>query len=70
MIAELSEPQGIGYLPSMETLYVANGRDGTVRVFSGGNYAKAGQISLGANANNIRLDTATNEIFVGYGSGG
>ena len=68
-IAGLSEPQGLGYLPSMETLYIANGRDGSVRAFSGGNYAPAGQIDLGENSDNVRVDTATNEILVGYGSG-
>jgi hypothetical protein len=68
-IAGLSEPQGLGYLPSMETLYIANGRDGSVRAFSGGNYVSAGQIDLGDNSDNVRVDTATNKIFVGYGSG-
>jgi hypothetical protein len=68
-IAGLSEPQGLGYLPSMETLYIANGRDGSVRAFNGGNYASTGQIDLGENSDNVRVDTATNEIFVGYGGG-
>jgi YVTN family beta-propeller protein len=68
-IGGLSEPQGLGYMPSMETLYVANGRDGSVRVFSGANYGAAGQINLGENADNIRVDAGTAEIFVGYGSG-
>ena len=27
------EPQGIGYLPSTDTLYVANGGDGSLRLF-------------------------------------
>src|SRR6266436_3011705 len=43
-IGGLSEPQGVGYMPSMETLYVANGRDGSVRIFTGTDYATAGQI--------------------------
>jgi YVTN family beta-propeller protein len=68
-IGGLSEPQGVGYMPSMETLYVANGRDGSVRVFNGANYAAVGQIDVGENADNIRVDAGTSEIFVGYGSG-
>src|SRR5262245_19697134 len=55
-IGGLREPQDVGYLPSMGTLYVANGRDGVVRVFSGRDYAPGGQISLGENADNIRVD--------------
>jgi hypothetical protein len=40
----------------METLYVANGRDGSVRVFTGANYVAGDQIDLGENADNIRVD--------------
>jgi hypothetical protein len=68
-IGGLSEPQGVGYMPSLETLYVANGRGGSVRVFGGSDYAAVGQIDLGDNADNIRVDPGTSEIFVGYGSG-
>ena len=66
----LKEPQGVAYLPSTDTLYVANGGDGSVRLFSGSDYAAAGQIDLGDDADNIRIDTPANRIVVGYGSGG
>lgn len=69
-IGGLKEPQGIGYVPSLDALYVANAGDGSVRVFSGADYAAAGQIDLGEDADNIRVDSATNRILVGYGSGG
>src|SRR5215831_21324187 len=29
----LKEPQGVAYLPPMDTVYVANGGDGSVRLF-------------------------------------
>src|SRR5215813_2825575 len=66
----LKEPQGVAYLPSTDTLYVANGGDGSVRLFSGSDYAAAGQIDLGDDADNIRIDAPANRIVVGYGSGG
>ncbi len=66
----LKEPQGVAYLPSTDTLYVANGGDGSVRLFRGPDYAAAGQIDLGDDADNIRLDIPANRIVVGYGSGG
>src|SRR5262245_16943028 len=66
----LKEPQGVGYVPSMQTLYVANAGDGSVRVYLGGEYAPAGAIELGADADNIRIDAATERVFVGYGNGG
>jgi hypothetical protein len=69
-LAGLKEPQGVAYLPSMDTLYIANAGDGSVRQFRGPNYAAAGQIDLGDDADNIRLDIPANQVVVGYGSGG
>src|SRR5215510_15166926 len=66
----LKEPQGVAYLPPTDTVYVANGRDGLVRLFRGTDYAAAGQIDLGDDADNIRLDIPANRIVVGYGGGG
>src|SRR2546426_8166530 len=68
-ITGLREPQGIGYVPSSDTLYVANAGDGSVRLFQGTDYAAAGQIDLGDDADNIRVDSAANRVFVGYGKG-
>ena len=68
-IAGLKQPQGVGYEPSTDTLYVANAGDGSVRLFEGDQYRPAGQIELGSDADNVRVDAATSRIFVGYGSG-
>src|SRR5882757_5661395 len=38
-IAGLNEPQGVGYEPSTDMLYVANAGDGSVRAFEGADYA-------------------------------
>lgn len=65
----LKEPQGIGYVPSTDTLYVANAGDGSVQIFQGSDLTPAGQITLGADADNIRVDDAAHRLFVGYGSG-
>src|SRR5262245_58721670 len=66
----LREPQGVAYLPSTDTLYVANAGDGSVRLFRGPDYAAVGQIDLQEDADNIRIDIPANRIVVGYGSGG
>jgi hypothetical protein len=68
-IAGFKEPQGIEYVPSTDTLYVANAGDGTVRLFQGAELAPAGRIELGDDADNIRFDAAANRLFIGYGSG-
>lgn len=63
------EPQGIAYDRSTDTLYVASGGDGTLRMFRGPELAPAGTIDLGADADNVRLDTDHRIAYVGYGDG-
>src|SRR5689334_17765489 len=46
-ISGLKEPQGVGYVPSIDALYVANGGDGSVHIFRGDDYAAWGRIDLG-----------------------
>lgn len=65
----MKEPQGIAYVPQIDTLFVANGGDGTLRMFRGSDYVPAGQIDLGGDADNVRLDTNANQLVVGYGEG-
>src|SRR5262245_40389146 len=69
-IEGLKEPQGVAYVAAMDTLYVANGGDGSVRLFIGPDHASTGQIELQDDADNIRVDSAANQLIVGYGSGG
>ena len=69
VISGLKEPQGVAYVPSSDTLYVASGGDGSVRVFHAADYAAAARIDLGDDADNVRVDAAANRVFVGYGSG-
>jgi DNA-binding beta-propeller fold protein YncE len=65
----LKEPQGIGYVASTDTLYVANAFDGTVRVFQGPDLSPTGRIELGDDADNVRVDETAHEVWVGYGGG-
>ena len=69
-ITGLSEPQGIGVAEATNTLYVASGGDGSVRLFSGGDFTQTGRIELGDDADNIRVDASSGQVVVGYGSGG
>ena len=69
-IPGLKEPQGVGYEPLTDMLYVANAGDGSVRLFEGSDYKTTGQIELGSDADNIRVDAAAKRVFIGYGSGG
>ncbi|HEY4405675.1 MAG TPA: hypothetical protein VGN55_13600 [Xanthobacteraceae bacterium] len=68
-IGGLKEPQGVGYLPSTDTLFVANGGDGSLRLFQGQDYAASGRIDLGDDADNVRVEQGAKRVIVGYGSG-
>ncbi len=63
------EPQGIGYARSADALFVANAADGSVRILSAEDFKPTGQVDLGRDADNVRVDDKSNRVFVGYGSG-
>jgi len=69
-IPGLNEPQGVGYEPSTDTLFVANAGDGSVRLLDGSTYKTTGQIELGSDADNVRIDAAARRVFIGFGDGG
>jgi DNA-binding beta-propeller fold protein YncE len=68
-ISGLKEPQGLAYIRLNDSLYVANGGDGSVRVFHGPDYSPMVRVDLGADADNIRADLPANRILVGFGGG-
>jgi DNA-binding beta-propeller fold protein YncE len=68
-IAGFKEPQGVGYVPFVDALYVASGGDGSVRIFGGDDYAPSARIDLGEDADNVRVDLDSKMVFVGYGAG-
>jgi hypothetical protein len=69
-LSGLREPQGIAYVPPTDTIFVANGGDGTVRVFRGSDYSQVARIDLGDDADNVRFDAKRSKVLVGFGGGG
>lgn len=65
----LAEPQGVLVVPDTNRLYVANGDDGTLRVFDARSLSPLKQLKLGDDADNVRLDPAGGRVWVGYGGG-
>jgi DNA-binding beta-propeller fold protein YncE len=68
-IAGLKEPQGVGYVPGSDILYVANAGDGSLHRYRGGDFAPAGVLPLGEDADNIRVEPGADRLVVGYGKG-
>jgi len=68
-LSGLHEPQGIGYEPTTDTLYVANAGDGAVQLFQGSDLSPLGRLELGDDADNVRIDPKSHRVIVGYGKG-
>jgi DNA-binding beta-propeller fold protein YncE len=66
----LREPQGIGVIPELNEIVVACGGDGSVRFYREDNLAPIGAISVGDDADDVRIDPISRRVFVGYGKGG
>jgi len=65
----LAEPQGIVYSPSTNRVFVANGKDGSVRAFDAASWKMLNSTSYGDDADNLRHDPSSGHIWVGYGGG-
>ena len=68
-VGQLKEPQGVVYIPETDRLFVANGNDGSVRIFDASSYAPLKTLDYGDDADNLRYDSTHKRIYVGYGSG-
>lgn len=68
-ITGLKEPQGIAYDAKSDSVSVASGGDGTVRFFSGHDFTPRGVLTLGDDADNLRIDPRNGHVIVGYGEG-
>ena len=68
-IEGLQEPQGVLYVADANRLFVANDKDGSVRMFDGTSYAPLKTLSYGDDADNLRYDSVHKRVYVGYGDG-
>ena len=67
-ITGLKEPQGVAYSRELDRLFIANGGTGAIEIREGDELTHVGEIALGDDADNIRLD-GQNRVIVGYGGG-
>lgn len=69
-IRGLDEPQGVGYIPQTNEIFVANGGSGTCYFYNAYTYRKTGTVQLSSDADDVYYDSASHKIYVGYGNGG
>jgi hypothetical protein len=68
-ITGLHKPTGVAYLPESNRIYVANGNEGTCKVYDGNTFQLLTSIGGLDDADNVRYDAAAQQLFVGYGTG-
>ena len=68
-VTGLKEPQGVAVLAERDEVAVASGGDGRVRFYRAADLAPVGEIALGGDADNLRVDPRNGLLVAGYGSG-
>jgi len=66
-IPDLDEPQGSFYDAANNRLFEANGGEGTVKIFDGTTFQLLQTVTLDLDADNVRYDTRSKHVVVGYG---
>jgi DNA-binding beta-propeller fold protein YncE len=62
-----SKPQGLYYSSDFKKLFVANGTDGTCKIFKGDPFKLIGDLPIGADADHAGYDPATKYLYIGFG---
>jgi DNA-binding beta-propeller fold protein YncE len=68
-ITGLHKPTGVVFLSELNQIGVANGDDGTFKVFDGDSYQLVKTVGSLDDADNVRYDSKARAIYVGYGDG-
>ena len=69
-ITGLDAPQGVGYAPEANRLFVANDKGGICKIYDGESFQPVGDLNFQDDADNVRYDETRKKIYVGFGSGG
>ena len=68
-LRDLPEPQGVYYDAATDRLFVACAADGGIRVFDGHGFRLLHTAKTSGDADNLRYDTRSRQVMVGYGEG-
>jgi DNA-binding beta-propeller fold protein YncE len=69
-IEGLQEPQGIAYLPDLKRIAIANGEDGSCRIFDGQTYKLLKSLDFKKDGDNVRYEPETKRLYVAHEAGG
>jgi DNA-binding beta-propeller fold protein YncE len=69
-ISGLGAPQGVAFVPELNRLLVANDKDGVCNIYDVDSFQLISKVDFGDDADNVRYDSASKRVYVGFGSGG
>jgi hypothetical protein len=69
-ITGLDEPQGLAYISKHHEIFIANGGTGECFFYNAITFQKTGGIKYNDDADDVRYDETSDQLYVGYGSGG
>ncbi len=69
-ISGLGAPQGVVYFPELNRLFIANDKGGVCNMYDAKSFQLIAKVDFQDEADNMRYDSATKQIYVGFGSGG
>jgi DNA-binding beta-propeller fold protein YncE len=69
-IGGLGAPQGVAFVPERNRLLVANDKGGVCNIYDANSFQLIGKVNFADDADNMRYDSASKRIYVGFGSGG
>ena len=69
-ISGLGAPQGVAFVPELNRLLVANDKGGVCNIYDVDSFQLIGKVDFADDADNVRYDSASKRIYVGFGSGG
>ena len=69
-ITGLGAPQGVGYAPELNRLFVANDKGGVCKIYDGKSFQLSGNCVLKMTPTMFVMMKRAKKIYVGFGSGG
>jgi DNA-binding beta-propeller fold protein YncE len=69
-ISDLGSPQGLVYVPELNRLLIANDKEGRCNIYDAKSWRMVATVDFQDDADNVRYDSATKQIYVGFGNGG
>jgi DNA-binding beta-propeller fold protein YncE len=69
-ITRLGAPQGVAFVQELNRLFVANDKGGVCNIYDAHSFQLIGRVDFADDADNVRYDSASKRIYVGFGSGG